>query len=200
MAAVSAHATGFDLPDQDPYAIGRGMAFVATADNPSAVYYNPAGITQLEGHQVRAGAYGLYMKPSYVSPTGASSHSDRNLHAIPQVFYTYSLPSQPLSFGLGVYSPFGLSSRWPQDSGFRTVAIEGKLTTYTLNPVVAWKITPELSIAAGLTASYAELDLKQGLVWPAQALDEFRFKGDAWSAGYNLGAHWKPHPKLGPSA
>ncbi|MGV3756131.1 MAG: hypothetical protein ACO1QS_12175 [Verrucomicrobiota bacterium] len=42
----SAHAVAFRLPNQDPEGIARGNAFVATADNPSAIYYNPAGITQ----------------------------------------------------------------------------------------------------------------------------------------------------------
>src|SRR5258705_12987770 len=50
-----AGAVGYRLPNQDPEAIARGNAYVATADNPSAIYYNPAGITQLEGQSVRAG-------------------------------------------------------------------------------------------------------------------------------------------------
>src|SRR5947207_3345244 len=45
-------AVGFRMPNQDPEGIARGNAFVATADNPSAIYYNPAGITQLEGDQL----------------------------------------------------------------------------------------------------------------------------------------------------
>ena len=43
-------AGGFRLPDQDAFATARAEAFVATADNPSAIYYNPAGISQLEGN------------------------------------------------------------------------------------------------------------------------------------------------------
>ena len=48
-------ANGLRLASQDGFASARGDAFVATADNPSAIYYNPAGITQLEGNNVRAG-------------------------------------------------------------------------------------------------------------------------------------------------
>ena len=40
-----AAANGLRLSDQDAFATARGEAFVATADNPSAIYYNPAGIT-----------------------------------------------------------------------------------------------------------------------------------------------------------
>ena len=51
-----AAALGSRIPNQDAAAIARGNAFVATADNPAAIYYNPAGITQLEGHNFQLGS------------------------------------------------------------------------------------------------------------------------------------------------
>ena len=60
---VKVSANGFRLPDQDAFATARGEAFVATADNPSAIYYNPAGITQVEGNNLRVGLYGIYFDP-----------------------------------------------------------------------------------------------------------------------------------------
>ena len=196
-AALTVWATGFRLPDQDAFATGRGEAFAATADNPAAIYYNPAGITQLEGHQVRMGVYGLNIQTSYRSPaTGREFDNAKDLHAIPQFYYTYGPDRGAFSFGLGLYAPFGLSSEWPQDTGFRTVATRGQVTYYTINPVVAWRVSPTLSLAAGVTVNYAELDLRQGLVWPAQPLDLFQFKGEGWDVGYNLGLLWRAHEKL----
>ena len=187
-------AGGFALPDQDAFATARGEAFVATADNPSAIFYNPAGITQLDGSNVRGGLYGIYLDPSYQRPGGSQSYNiDDKLHAIPQLFYTYSLKNEdwPISFGLGVYCPFGLSEKWPQDAGFRTVATEGSLSYYTINPVIAYKLPWNLSIAAGLMMNYASINLQQGLT-PTPFNDSFGFKGDAWALGYNLGLIWQP--------
>lgn len=189
-------ATGFRLPDQDAFAVARGEAFVATANNPSAVYYNPAGITQLEGQNLRTGLYGLDIETTYNSPFGGSFENERDRHVIPQFFYTFSPDDVPLSFGVGVFSPFGLSSRWPDDTGFRTVATQGSIQYLTINPVVAWKVRPDLSIAAGLTFNDVDLDLQQGLIWPDQPFDRFMFKGDGWDVGFNLGAMWKPHEKV----
>ncbi len=198
LAALPANATGFDLPDQDAFVIGRGMAFVATADNPAAIYYNPAGIVQLPGNNVRLGVYGLDIHSTYqpLPPGTGTFDNQKDLHAIPQFYYTYKPETQPLGFGLGLYAPFGLSSEWPQDTGFRTVATEGSLTYYTINPVVAWQVVTNFSIALGLTADYAEVDLQRGLFWPAQPYDLFRFKGSGWNVGYNIGALWKPHEKV----
>ena len=58
-AAASLHANGFYIPVQDPFAASRGNAFVATADRPSAVFYNPAGLTQLDSAAVHLGVYGV---------------------------------------------------------------------------------------------------------------------------------------------
>lgn len=184
-------ATGFRLPDQDAFATGRGEAFAATADNPSAIYYNPAGITQIQGHSFRAGIYAIDLEPTYQSGAGASFRNRDPLHAAPQLFYVFSPEKFPLSFGLGVYAPFGLGIKWAHDTGFRTVGTEASVASTTISPTVAWKITDTLSIGAGFTANYADIDLRQGILWPAQGFDEFRFKGNGWDVGYNVGVLWK---------
>jgi long-chain fatty acid transport protein len=193
---LPAHSAGFDLPDQDAFVVARGMAFAATADNPSAIYYNPAGITQLTGSHVRAGVYAISLEPTYRSPDGRRFHNQEKMNAVPQLFVTHTPDDSAFSFGLGLYSPFGLSMQWPQDTGFRTIATEGALKYITANPVLAWKIAPNLSVAAGVTFNYAEIDLQQGLVWPEQPFDRFKFKGDGWDVGYNLGALWHLHEKV----
>jgi len=193
-SATTLQAGGFRLPDQDAFATARGEAFVATADNPSAIFYNPAGITQLEGGNVRGGLYGIYLDPTYQPAGGSHTYDTRDrLHAIPQLFYTYSLANQdwPFSFGLGVYSPYGLSEKWPQDTGFRASAIEASLKYYTINPVIAYKLPWNISVAAGLMVNYASVNLEQGLS-PFPNNDLFQFKGDAWAVGYNFGLMWQP--------
>ena len=184
---------GFRIPDQDAFATARGEAFAATADNASAIYYNPAGLTQLEGQDTRLGVYGLYFDPRFTSSTtGQTFDNQNNLHAIPQFFYSYKLDSLPVAVGLGVYSAYGLSSGWDQTAGFRTLGTEGAITSYTMNPTVAWQVLPNLSLGAGVKANYGSADLKQGLVWPNQAYDQFRFQGDGWAVGYDVGVLWKP--------
>ena len=195
-------ANGFSLPDQDAFATARGEAFVATADNPSAIYYNPAGITQLDGNNLRIGLnaldYNISYQPAAGAPNQGQTYNEQdNFVVIPRAFYTFSPTNLPLSFGLGVYSPFGGKTSWPQDTGFRAVALNGKLTYVTINPVIGWKILPSLSIAAGPMVNYVDLNMEQGLEAFAQPLvNYFRFTGSGWSVGYNFGARWQPMEKL----
>jgi long-chain fatty acid transport protein len=198
---LKASANGFALPDQDAFATARGEAVVATADNPSAIYYNPAGITQLEGHNLRLGLYALDYHTSFRPPAGkpnagSTYYEEDNFAAIPRFFYAYSPTNCPLSFGLGVYSPFGGKMSWPDDTGFYSVATSGKLTYITINPVVAWKISESLSIAAGPMVNYVDLETDQGLRQFPTPANFFRFKGNGWSAGANVGVRWQPLDEL----
>ena len=156
-------ANGYLLPDQDAFATARGEAFTATADNAAAVYYNPAGLSQLDGNNIRAGAYGIYLDPRFTPPGGSQTfHSQRHYAATPQLFYSYGRTNWPVSFGLGVYSPFGLAVDWPQNTGFRTLGVQGRLSTVTINPVMAVKLSPSLSVGGGVMVNYANINLQQG--------------------------------------
>jgi len=195
-SVTSVSADGFRLPDQDAFATARGEAFAATADNASAIYYNPAGISQLKGGNFRGGIYGIYLPVTYKSPSGRTFDNDKTLQAAPQLFMTYGPEGSPLTYGLGLYAPYGLGLKWPEDSGFRTVGIESQLTYLCFNPVVAWQVLPNLSIGGGITINYAAGETRAGLVWPDQPNDRFRFKGDGWDVGYNLGVLWRAHEKV----
>jgi len=201
VSTLKVSANGFRLASQDGFATARGEAFAATADNPSAIYYNPAGITQLEGNNIRGGIYGIYADPSFSPTNGASNsgktyHSSDNYAAAPQIFYTCTPKDSPFSFGLGVYAPYGGKISWPQDTGFRAVALDGSLTYLRFNPVIALKLAPNLSIGGGLMADYVKMELGQGLRPFPHPTNFYRFTGDGWSMGYNLGVLWQPYEKI----
>jgi long-chain fatty acid transport protein len=186
---------GSRIPNQDAAAIARGNAFVATADNPSAIYYNPAGITQLHGHNVQAGALSyLNVDVDYESPAGAHIQNHKDTIYVPQLHYIFAPKDKPVCFGLGMYAPFGLGVEWPDDAPFRDAGIEVRLNYITVNPVLAWRPLPTLSVGIGPTFVYTDIKLRQG-AFPLPVPYEFRFKGDGWTYGFNAGILWKPHAK-----
>ncbi|HTB84264.1 MAG TPA: outer membrane protein transport protein [Candidatus Sulfotelmatobacter sp.] len=193
MLPQAAQAIGVLLPNQDPEAIARGNAFAATADNPSAIYYNPAGISQLSGFDFELEDINyLGINGRYSPAVGPRQDTDFQVTEVPQFFATYSPTNLPLSFGLGFYSPFGLGTEWPGNGSLRTLAIESRMTYLTLSPVVAWQITPTLSISAGPTFNYSRLKIRRGLFTDA---DQFTFKGEGEAYGGTAGILWQPTPK-----
>jgi long-chain fatty acid transport protein len=197
ISALNVAANGFGLASQDAFATARGEAFAATADNASAIYYNPAGITQLEGSQLRNGLYSIYLDPTFQPPATAPNAGQtysigKHFNFIPQLFFTHSFENCPISVGLGVYAPYGGSISWPQNTGFRAVATDGSLKYFRINPVIAFKLAPNLSVGGGVMADYGKIDLESGLSGSTRFPDFFRFTGDGWSVGYNLGVLWQP--------
>lgn len=195
-------ANGMKLASQDSFATARGEAFAATADNASAVYYNPAGLTQIPGDELRGGLYGLYFDPTFKPPASAPNagktyHIDQNFAGTAQGFYSHQFGDSPWRFGAGMYSPYGAAVEWPNDTGFYSVATYGRVTYFRFNGVLACEVAPGLSLAAGVMIDYADIALEQGLLRRAQPFDNsFRFSGDGWSAGANAGILWQPHEKI----
>lgn len=186
-------ALGSRIPNQDARAIGRGNAFVATADNPAAIYYNPAGISQLDGHNLQIGSlFYLGIDADYKSPAGQGVGNEQEVLPVPQLHYVYAPSEQPFAVGLGVYSPFGLGMEWPDNAPFRSAGLKAEVLYATVNPVVAWKPHRSFAMAIGPTFNYTEAELVTGQ--PAPGF-RFGFKGHEWLYGFNAGVLWQPHRK-----
>jgi long-chain fatty acid transport protein len=191
LTANPAAAIGFRIPNQDAAAIARGNAFVATADNPSAIYYNPAGITQIEGSEAQLGVLNyLGINTSYEATGGGDLDTDFEVIPVPELYYVYSPKDSQFSFGVGAYAPFGLGVQWPNDPAMRPYALESRLQYLTFNPVVAWQAHPTLSFAVGPTINYSQILFTRGLLSPTD--DYYKFKGTDVSFGFNAGVLWQP--------
>ncbi len=183
-------AGGYKLIDQDAKATARGNAFVATADSPSAVHYNPAGLTQLEGSQYQLGYFATSLDVDYTSTDGMSSSTKNQVKGPPQLYISSKLSDSRWSFGLGLNSPYGLGLEWPKDTGFQTVVTESELLYLSLSPVLAFEVNDKLSIGFGPVLNYGDLTFRQSLT-PQGSNDIFSVELDGWSSGYRLGALWK---------
>ncbi|MGJ8656957.1 MAG: OmpP1/FadL family transporter [Akkermansiaceae bacterium] len=185
------HAVGFRLPNQDPDGIARGNAFVATADNPSAIYHNPAGITQLEGRQLSLGFYNISTDIDYTGAFG-KAETKSNVQVVPQLHFVYSPEDSPWSYGLGVYAPYGLGIDYGDDNPFNTLAQKGSLAYVSVAPTVAYKLSDSLSIGGSVTLNYSNIDFDRALT---SVTDRFSFEGNDLDAGLNFGMLWQPHVK-----
>src|SRR5580704_3002969 len=89
-ATVVTKGSGFDVPDQDAFAVGRGLAVAATADDPSAIFFNPAGLTQLTGNNFRVGLYAIDLDAQFTPNSGGGTfHNQKPFGALPQIFYVH---------------------------------------------------------------------------------------------------------------
>ena len=154
-----AHAAGFRLYNQGAAAAGQANAFTAQADEPSAIHYNPAGLTQLRGVQFSGGSVLVGGGTSFTSPTGTIVHGGfDNSIASPAPFNFYATTnlgdiwSQRLRgfvLGLGVTTPFGLVYSFPASGPFATAVTNEKLPMIDIKPTIAYQVTEQLSVGLG---------------------------------------------------
>jgi long-chain fatty acid transport protein len=193
MAAVTvlaplAQGAGFGIYEGSARGDALGGTLVGRADDPSAIYYNPAGIVQLPGDQLMAGVT-LISPMTDVTIGGQKTSTVRDWWYPPHAYYTHDF-NDTVWAGLGVYSRFGLGTEFPQDWPGRYNSYYASIQSVTINPNVAFKVGDKLSLAAGFDATYLDIDLKRMLLFNGMDVP-MELKGDAWGYGFNLGARYE---------
>src|SRR6476660_5246458 len=198
------HAQGVRFQPQGATAAGQGNAFSAQADDPSAIHYNPAGLTQVDGIQVLSGTTLVGGSVKFTSPTGIDSRGDfGGSVALPPPSYSYvsanlgALGWNSLSnvtVGLGLTSPFGLNTRYPMDGPFSSAVTSAALPLIDIKPTVAYKINDQLAIGVGADIYTFASFLGQGHVEQKQSIggSSFELNGKGTSAGANFSLLYTP--------
>ncbi|MCM0082159.1 outer membrane protein transport protein [Geomonas sp. Red32] len=206
-----AQAAGLKINEQGAKAMGMANAFVAQADDPTALYYNPAGIAYLKGAQVNMGSLLISVPETKFSGTTALSGSSpveeeakKDLFIAPSLYATYSLERIPLTFGLGINSIYPLAKSWDDSSAFRNQVQNIAVKPVNFQPTVAYLFEDwNLAVAAGLDVTHAIVTLSRSVYVPDPTnpgtpaeLGIMGLDGTATDFGYNFGLMWKPIKEL----
>lgn len=163
LAPALAWGAGFSLYEHGARAVALGGAFAATADNPTAVYYNPAGLAFLEGTSVTVGVYGISFDSKVYGDSpypgkGYQAEMDSRIFYPPHLYATGKL-GERAGWGLGVYAPFGLGTAWPDNWAGRYVSRRIDLEVYNVNPNFAYQLGNNLAVAVGADLFLVDLDM-----------------------------------------
>ena len=192
-------AGGFQLNEHGAKPMGLGGAFTAIVNDASAVYWNGAGLSYLEGTNLLLGAAIIGPSTSFrgVSPAIDKSSMKSQTFVPPHFFASHKI-SEAFSVGLGASVPFGLGTKWSEDWMGRYLAVETELQTISFPLVISWAILENLSISVGGSYSFADVTIAQANSQTPFVGDAFiHLEGDDKSAfGYNAGIMWKPMKEL----
>ncbi|HEY5789735.1 MAG TPA: outer membrane protein transport protein [Gammaproteobacteria bacterium] len=149
LLAAESRAAGFLVVEQGVHEVGRAVSGAsAAADSPGTLFFNPAGITYLDGTQAAAALHVIVPQAEF------SGESSRNpqlggttietgngedggaVGLVPNLYYVRDL-TRRLKFGLGINAPFGLVTEYDDGWAGRYHAIRSDLLTLNLNPTLA---------------------------------------------------------------
>jgi len=206
----AASASGFQLMEQNASGIGNAYAgSAAVAENASTIYYNPAGMTQLQAREVSIGFAAV--DPSFKfqdqgSSVGALAGTGSGGNAggwsvVPNGYASWAV-TKDLYVGLGISAPFGLSTQYNDRWLGAAQSTKFDIKTVNVNPSLAYRVNDMVSLGAGanwqqIKAQYERLagvSAGTSLVKSVMNIDD-----SAW--GWNAGALFtlSPSTKVGVS-
>ena len=183
-----ASAAGFALIENN--ARGQGNAYAGAAaytPDASTVFFNPAGLTDLEGEQiVVAGHYiiphsrfndeassasALFAGSPFAGLTG--DEDDGGSPAVVPNFYWSKTIDETKTFGFGFNAPFGLATKYDDDWVGRYHAVVSDLQIVNFNPSLGYKVNDNLSLGGGVDMMLAHVQLTQAIDFGAICLAQF---------------------------
>lgn len=225
-SALPAFSAGFQLNETSPSLQGSALAGAAAArDDVTALFNNPATLASLSKNQWYIGASRI--SPHISMSEGRATHivqipgnpassitgQARGSTFEPNIGQPALIPNAYMGWrfhpkmvaGLGIVSPFGLSTHYNEASVLRFFALENEVKSVVVNPVVSYQILPLLAIGLGAEVQYMQaifsnfngpytgIDIIDNLIG---AHHPTYLKGDGIGFGYTLGLVASPSRKL----
>ena len=192
IAAVAFLAFRPCLSDGGSFAIneqsvsGLGVAYAggaAQAEDASTIFFNPAGIALLNQGELQLGAQGILPSSTFNNqgsrynlpntpinglPLRGGNDGDGGVdHVLPNIYLSQPVFRSPqygdLTVGIGLSVPFGLETDYSPGWVGRYTALRTKLTTYDIQPTIAYRLYDRISFGASLDVQYASTRVSQAI-------------------------------------
>jgi long-chain fatty acid transport protein len=167
LGAAPAHAAGFAIFEQGARAMGFAGAYTAQASDPSAIFHNAAGVAFLKGKQIYFGGTLIHPSSSFTGEdpfpgSSVTEKGDTGLLVPPAAYYTQQF-SERLVFGVGLHTPFGLTTSWANPNTFsgRFLSQRADLRGFSLNPTVGYKLADRFAVGLGLDVRFSSVSLQR---------------------------------------
>ena len=226
LATDTAIAGGFSLfVESGAASVGNAQAgSAALAEDATTVFFNPAGLTRLQGRQLSMVGSGVRPSANFSNfgstsaipaiPLSGSNGGDADSWAfVPAAFYVTDVTSR-LKFGMGLNAPFGLKTEYDEGWVGRYHALKSELETISITPALALKVNDAVSLGVGFIAERARAELTKAIdfgaacfgsafgpaacaaagILPQTKDGKVKVEGDDWGFGFSLGALFQVAP------
>jgi long-chain fatty acid transport protein len=192
------YPNGFNLNSNGTKATSMGGAFIGLADDYSAVFWNPAGLTQMKQTTLAFFGTDIIPKASYqFAIPGAFSIDTKaeSKHYLSGSAGFFKPLSDKVVVGIYGYIPTGLGVIWEgADLAPLTGGVSYDWKTYvgiiTVSPVIAFKLSDKFSLGASLNFNYGFAELSK------PGLGQYSEESHGTALGATIGMLVKPSEKF----
>ena len=191
-SAQAATSGAFNLFGSDAEALGKGNAFTGEADNPAAVYFNPAGTSQLkDGIHLSIGTAVMRPQVTHTGTSGVKTQMRQHTFFLPEVYAVSNVGTEKFHFGFGVKTNFGAGTDWAPESFSKYVATKTELQTVDYSLIGAYQVNDQLSIGVGFDAVDSSLAETKSINQSSNTDGQAQIKGSDMGYGYSLSTLYK---------
>lgn len=202
LSATTAFSSGYQLNEHGARAVSMGGAFVARAWDPSSIYFNPAGLSYVKGFNVMLGGTLILPSTTYTDPNNTQWKMNSLSFFPPNAYITYNFDNG-LAAGVGVFTPEGLGTSWPQDWIGKYIITKINLQSFDINPTVSYSFLNDM-ISVGVGFDYVlgsvDLDKSNNTQFSDSAgnpiAPSIHLTGNAKGTGFNFGVMLKPYENI----
>ena len=188
-------AGGYQIRLQGQKQTGIGLIGTPFAFGASSIFYNPGSLSFMEdNYSFSLGASGVNSNVIFRAKDSDYKARTDNPMSTPFYFYGAAKVIDNLSVGIGVFTPYGSSTKWDYDWNGRKLIQEISLSAIFIQPTVSYKINDKFGIGAGLDIVLGNVDLTQELPSPVDG--QVNLDGKSTAMGFNVGVFIKPTDKL----
>ena len=206
--APEAQAGAFAVREQSAYFLGSAFAGSAAGDDVSSMFWNSAAaasrpgcnlsanLTAVFGSADESAHAGLFVTgaPPIAPGLTPTSTNVGSSSVVPSSYGTCQL-TERLYAGLGVNAPFGFLTKPDLNWAGSPIANTSKIFSTDFNPTLAYRLTPEITIGAGLQIEYFYIKLNHGsfdTVLGTPLIGSRAYEADDWAVGATAGVLWTP--------
>ena len=178
-----------------------GHAGIGLALDNAALVFNPGALIFVDSlGSFSAGASFIIPRTVFLDPNSTYVAQTINHTGTPlSVYANFKIKkNSPLTFGFGLYNPFGSRVQWEDDWKGQFLLREISLKTFFYQPTLSYKITEKLGIGVGYIFANGDFSLRKGV--PIQDslgnYGEATLAGKATGKGFNAGVYYKLNEKF----
>ncbi|SPD72428.1 hypothetical protein PITCH_A1350009 [uncultured Desulfobacterium sp.] len=178
-------------------AMGRGGTSIAIADEPSNVNFNPALISETESNALDVNLLLIFPQFDFTY-TGTDNKrytaTDKDRMAMgPGVSYAHKNKNSPWSWGLAFSAPDAITTDYTiQSKHFDSVNMYSEIMHLRFGPIVAYQLTPKLSMGIRFFVDYSSVDFRTPLGLVCMDLGQ----ADGYGVSGGVGLLYKPSEDL----
>jgi len=194
IATWSAHAGGYQVRLQGQKQTGIGLIGTPFNYGASSMFYNPGALSMMKNkYDFSLGASFIMAKVVFQKDATDYQAKTDNPIGTPFYFYGAGKITDKLVVGLGVYTPFGSSTKWDDDWAGQMLIQNISLSAIFYQLTASYQINEKIGIGAGFVFATGKVKLNKALPYNNS---EVNLEGNTSNIGFNVGVYFKPNDKF----